>query len=134
MELFNEVNGCCPFCGNKANIIEGMIFEYNLNKEGYPENLISESYKVTAYCKYCSRQLFAYPNGSGGYNVYPYDPGFILEKLNTVYKDSIPRISITANKILESTSTEINPFVNVRDYLESAEEEKETILEEDIPF
>lgn len=134
MELFNEVNGCCPFCGNKVNIIEGMIFEYNLNKEGYPENLISERYKVTAYCKYCNRQLFAYPNGSSGYNVYPYDPGFILEKLNTIYKDSVPRISITANKILESTSTEINPFVNVRDYLESAEGEKETILEEDIPF
>ena len=30
MKLFTNLGGCCPYCGNKVNVIEGMVFEYNL--------------------------------------------------------------------------------------------------------
>lgn len=134
--LFNNLGGCCPYCGNKVNVIEGMVFEYNLDKNGCPEYLDSEHYKVTCYCKHCCKQLFALPNNNGGYTVYPNNPMDILMKFDSF---NAKRISLIGNGILSSTDAEINPFINVRAYNSCANEEyteyeESNLIEERIPI
>lgn len=128
MKLFVNLGGCCPYCGSKVNVIEGMVFEYNLNKSGYPEYLESEHYKVTCYCKHCCTQLFALPNNNGGYTVYPDNPMDILMKLDSF---KAKRISLIGDGILSSTDAEINPFVNVRAYNSYINDDGEDIREYD---
>lgn len=126
MKLFNNLGGCCPYCGNKVNVIEGMVFEYNLNKDGYPEYLDSEHYKITCYCKHCCVQLFALPNNNGGYTVYPDNPMDILMKLDSF---NAKRISVIGNNILSSTDAQVNPFVNVRAYNSNFNDDNDDISE-----
>lgn len=128
MKLFVNLGGCCPYCGNKVNVIEGMVFEYNLNKSGYPEYLESEHYKVACYCKHCCIQLFALPNNNGGYTVYPNNPMDILMKLDSF---KAKRISLIGDGILSSTDAEINPFINVRAYNSYINDDGEDIREYD---
>lgn len=107
MELFNKIGGCCPFCGNKVNIVEGMVYNYNLNEDGTPEYLMSEEYKIGCYCKYCCKQLYAVPNSKYGYSVYPYDPmSTSYASYDDFRKDS--RFSILGNMLIDDE----NPFIN----------------------
>lgn len=134
--IYKQLNGCCPFCGNNVNIVEGMVYEYELNDDGYPNHLDAEHYKVGCYCKHCNRQLYVFPNNNGGYTIYPLNP------LNSMYQfnnfSSSKRLSIISNKILSSTDEGINPFTNVVEYnnsLEDLSHEEEKEIEEDIiPF
>lgn len=131
--LYTQLNGCCPFCGNNVNIVEGMVYEYELDNNGYPNYLDAEHYKVACYCKHCNRQLYAFPNNKGGYTIYPLNPMYTIHEFNAVLPT---RISIISNKILSSTDEGINPFINVikSNLSENEEYDDKKILEEDIPF
>lgn len=111
MELFQELNGCCPYCGKEVNIIEGMVYDYTLDKDGNPNFLNSEEYRVAGYCKTCSRCLYVAPNNRGGYTVYP-DNNAIPIMLHNVYSslDIQQRTSALGIRLLESDS---NPFTNI---------------------
>lgn len=106
--LFQKLNGQCPYCHGVVNIVEGMVYDYTLDKDGIPTYLNSEEYRVAAYCKRCERCLYVAPNANGGYTVYPDNPA-IPYLLHTVYRDN-KRSSALAIKLLE---TEDNPFVNI---------------------
>lgn len=112
-ELFKYLGGCCPHCDGEVNIVEGMVFDYTLDKDGNPKYLNSEEYKVAAYCKRCEKCLYVAPNGQGGYTVYPYDSAipYMLYEANRG-SDKIKRSSLMGIKLLE---TDGNPFVNITD-------------------
>ena len=114
--LFNEIGGCCPFCGNKTNVVEGAVYEYSLNEQGIPEYLDAEQYKIACYCKHCQKQLFILPNSNGGYKVYPTDPLFV-PYMNAEIKR--PRISAIGNMLMVDNKN--NPFINKDDFNESCE-------------
>lgn len=110
MELFKPINGTCPFCNGPVNVIEGMVYDYTCDKNGYPNNLNQEQYRVTAYCKKCNKQLYAIPNNFGsGYSIYPVN---ILTSPFS-YNNSSKRISVLAETFLENC--EENPFANIED-------------------
>jgi hypothetical protein len=132
-ELFREANGCCPFCGGEINLIEGMVFDYTLDKDGYPNYLNEEHYRISAYCKNCCKQLFVLPNGNAGYYVYPVDINFVIEALEAVTHSNY-RLSIISDKILSSSNSDLNPFTNIRQQIEEEKEDSTDLLEEDIPF
>lgn len=133
--LFKEIGGRCPFCDGLVNLIEGMVLDYNLDENGYPEVLNTESYRIAAYCINCAKQLTAMPNGMGGYNVYPINIMDNLRMLELIGISPYERISVISNKILNSTDSEVNPFTNVRQTLiDNNNESNEELSEEDIPF
>lgn len=118
--LFKEINGTCPFCGGNVNIIEGMVFDYCCNKEGIPETMFTEHYKVAGYCVSCNNQVYPVPNKLGGYYMYPVDIlGFMDKHGYFDDENTRERLSVISSIILDSTSTEINPFTNIREYNES---------------
>lgn len=123
MELFTELSGCCPFCGGVVNVIEGMVYDYTLDEYGYPKYLNEENYKVTGYCKRCSKQLYVLPNSMEGYTVYPVNTMHAIMELDLMGLNT--RISVLGNKILSSNDDSINPFVNTR----TSYDEEKTILE-----
>lgn len=133
--IYKQLNGCCPFCGNTVNIIEGMVYEYELDKDGYPNHLDAEHYKVGCYCDHCKRQLYVFPNNNGGYTIYPLNPLHAMNQFNAFSPST--RLSIISNKILSSTDENINPFTNIVDYnnsLENLNYEEKEIEEDIIPF
>ena len=108
--LFKRLNGSCPYCGNQIGIVEGMVFDYDIDYDGYPVYLNSESYRVAAYCNECNKCLFVTPNDKGGYTVYPDNPA-IPPMLYNIYKDKdFQRSSVFGMKLLESKD---NPFTNI---------------------
>lgn len=112
-KLFQPLNGACPHCNGTVNIIEGLVYDYTLDKEGLPEFMNSEEYRVAAYCKRCEKCLFVAPNSVGGYTVYP-DNNAIPMMLHQAYaRDGrLGRSSILGIKLLEK---EDNPFINICD-------------------
>ena len=46
--LFQKLNGQCPYCYGTVNIVEGMVYDYTLDKDGIPAYLNSEEYRVAA--------------------------------------------------------------------------------------
>jgi hypothetical protein len=42
--LFRNLDGRCPECNGPVNIVEGMVYDYTLDREGLPNFLNSESY------------------------------------------------------------------------------------------
>lgn len=117
MELFQELNGCCPHCGREVNIVEGMVYDYTLNKDGVPNYLNSEEYRVAAYCKNCNTPLIALPNTNGGYTIYPINIGVMnqIKSLHDIFgvPTKTSRSSALGIRLLESE--EINPFTNVKE-------------------
>lgn len=116
MNLFQEMNGCCPHCGKEVNIVEGMVYDYTLDSDGTPKYLNSEQYKVAAYCKYCNSPLLAIPNTNGGYTVYPFDIG-VMGQIKSLYEifgvpTKTQRSSALGIRLLETEET--NPFVNTK--------------------
>lgn len=111
--LFQILDGRCPYCGNIVNIVEGMVYDYTLDIHGNPYRLNSEQYKVAAYCKRCEKCLYVAPNEAGGYTVYPDNPA-IPAMLHALYNSSdVPkRSSALGIRLLER---EDNPFVNLTD-------------------
>ena len=110
-KLFQPLNGNCPYCGGIVNIVEGMVYDYTLDKEGLPSFLNSEQYRVAAYCTTCKKCLFVAPNNAGGYTVYP-DNNAIPMMIHSVYTDKHHRSSALGIKLLEC---EDNPFTNILD-------------------
>ena len=106
--LFQSLNGKCPYCGGKVNIVEGMVYEYTLGYSGEPNNLESESYRVAAYCKKCSKCLFVMPNESGGYTVYPEPDKVNVQRL--IQRDKVLRSSVLGNTLMDG-----NPFHSEED-------------------
>lgn len=109
--MFRPYNGSCPYCGGIVNIVEGMVYDYTINRDGIPEFLHSENYRVAAYCMHCKKCLYVAPNSNGGYTVYP-DDKFVLAMFQDIYKDNTKRSSALGIKLLESDG---NPFVNLSD-------------------
>ena len=135
MELFKPINGTCPFCNGPVNVIEGMVYDYTCDKNGYPNNLNQEQYRVTAYCKKCNKQLYAIPNNFGsGYSIYPVN--ILTSPFSYNNNSSMKRISVLAETFLENC--EVNPFTNIENgYYEQniSNVSLPSVLEsEDIPF
>jgi len=105
--LFMHINGQCPYCNGPVNIVEGLVFDYTLDNDGYPKILNTESYKVAGYCEKCAKELLIMPNDNGGYNAYPPISGVDL-----VFQSNInnKRMSIFGNRLMTS---EDNPFINI---------------------
>ena len=72
-QLFQYIDGTCPHCHKPVIIIESLMYEYGLDKGGFPDIVFSEETKVAAYCLNCSTPLYAVPNIDGGYSIYPID-------------------------------------------------------------
>ena len=107
--LFQKLDGSCPYCGGIVNIVEGLVYEYTLDKDGLPYFLNSEQYKVAAYCKHCDKCLYVLPNNAGGYTVYP-DYIDINTLVRSLDKDEHHCLSALGNKFIES---EDNPFITI---------------------
>lgn len=69
-ELFQFLDGSCPYCRGEVGIIEGLVNEYTLGQDGIPNRILSESYKIVGYCDHCKKALLVLPN-NGRYIVYP---------------------------------------------------------------
>ena len=107
--VFRKLDGRCPTCNGPVNIVEGMVYDYTLDREGLPNFLNTESYKVAGYCEKCKKSLFVAPNNKGGYTVYPDNPA-IPDLIMSLGKYG--RSSVLGIKLLES---EENPFWNIVD-------------------
>jgi hypothetical protein len=105
--LFRNLDGRCPECNGPVNIVEGMVYDYTLDREGLPNFLNSESYKVAGYCEKCKKCLFVAPNSNGGYTVYPDNPA--IPDLIANFGNH-GRSSALGIRLLES---EENPFWNI---------------------
>ena len=124
MTLFKEVDGTCPYCGSKTiNVIEGMVFNY-MADNGVPNVLLEERYRLGGFCINCSHQLYPIPNGEGGYLFYPNYMKRIFDSLDSFDSIGLGR-TVIGGKILDSVSTEVNPFTNVREFNASMQQEEQ---------
>lgn len=141
MDLFTKIDGTCPYCRGPVDIIESSLYDYTLDKDGFPNKLNHLMYKVAAYCLHCNIQLMAIPH-FGKYMIYPtfIDAEFVLDPNR---KESAALVSA---KLLECDET--NPFVNTNEPSQSItttmdnlnDESKnivavcDKLLEDEIPF
>ena len=133
-EVFKLVNGCCPYCNSRVNIIEGMVFDYLLDKDGYPEELNEEQYRITAYCPNCAVQLFPLPNGDGTYRIYPQFAKPIIERSLILFgrnDHSIKRISVLGESFM---SGEDNPFTNTKPKELPEDVVVDGLIEDEVPW
>ena len=132
MTLFKEVDGTCPYCGSKTiNVIEGMVFNY-MADNGVPNVLLEERYRLGGFCTNCSHQLYPIPNGEGGYIFYPNYMKNIFDNIGGLGR------TVIGGKILDSVSTEVNPFTNVREFNASMQQEEQPdedgLISDDVPW
>lgn len=110
--VFHRIGSTCPFCGNTVCIVEGMVYEYSMSKHGYPDNLLTEEYKVVGYCPSCHNPVYVLPD-HGKYLVYPYPVIDEIEKYNAVLgkPTNQTRVSLLGQNYM--TDIDNNPFTNV---------------------
>lgn len=105
MQLFAFLGSTCPYCNGEVSIVEGMVYEYTLDKCGIPNSLESEQYRVAGYCKNCEKELFIIPNIRGGYSTLPLTSE---SRMLLMSKIESKRISLLGNKLMKADD---NPFI-----------------------